>query len=94
MLTIIIVILAVLFCFCVSTWIIGIIENTGETKVMSLHTYFRLCKDCRVFDIDLMSGVGYYRETDNRRDWVVPRWVWYPIFSVILIGNAMYKDGI
>jgi len=92
--TIFIVIFSVLFYFCGATWIVGIIENAGETKVMSLHTYIRLCKGCRVFDIDLMTGVGYYREIDNRKDWVIPRWTWYPIFAVFLIGNALYKDGI
>ena len=94
MFTTIIVILAILFCFCVVSWIVGIINNAGETRVMSLHTYIRLCKNCRVFDIDLLTGVGYYREIDNRKDWVVPRWTWYPIFAVFLIGGVIHKDVI
>ena len=94
MLTTIIVILAILFCFCVAAWIVGIIDNAGETKVMSLRTYIRLSKDCRVFDIDLSTGVGYYREIDNRKDWAIPHWTWYPFFVVSLIGNALRKDVI
>ena len=94
MLTTITVILAVFFCFCVVSWIFGIIENAGETKVMSLRTYLRLCKDRRIFDLDQAMGVGYYREIDNRKDWAVPRWTWYPIFAAILIGGAIHKDVI
>lgn len=94
MLTTIIVILAILFCFCVATWILGIIENVGETRVMSLRTYLRLCKNGNVFDIDQAMGVGYYREIDNFKDWVIPRWTWYPIFAAFLIGGAMHKEVI
>ena len=94
MLTTIIVILAILFCFCVASWTVGIIDNAGETKVMSLHTYIRLSKDCRVFDIDPSTGVGYYREIDNRKDWAIPHWTWYAFFVVSLIGNALRKDVI
>lgn len=94
MFTTIIVILAILFGFCVVSWIVGIIDNAGETRVMILHTYIRLSKDCRVFDIDQDTGVGYYREIDNRKDWAIPRWTWYPFFFVSLIGNALRKDVI
>ena len=94
MLATIIVILAILFCLCVAVWIVGIIENAGETEVMSLRTYLRLCKNGDVFDLDQAMGVGYYREIDNRKDWVVPRWTWYPIFFAILIGDATHKDVI
>lgn len=94
MLAIIIIIFSILFFFCAATWIVGIIDNAGETKVMSLHTYIRLSKDCRVFDIDQNTGVGYYREIDNRKDWAIPRWTWYPFFFVSLIGNALRKDVI
>lgn len=80
--------------FAVLAVIVGIIDNAGETKVMSLRTYFRLCKDCRIFDLDQAMGVGYYREIDNRKDWVVPRWTWYPIFALSLIGGAIHKDVI
>ena len=72
MLTTIIVILAILFCFCVAVWTVGIIENAGETKVMSLRTYLRLCKNGKVFDIDQDVGIGYYGK-DNSRNWVIPR---------------------
>lgn len=91
MLTTITVILAVFFCFCVVSWIFGIIENAGETRVMSLHTYIRLSKDCRVFEIDQDMGVGYYREIDNRKDWVIPRWTWYPFFSYPLLATHFAK---
>lgn len=93
MLTTIIVILAILFCFCVAVWVVGIIENAGETKVMSLRTYLRLCKNGEVFDIDQNVGIGYYGK-DNSMNWVIPRWTWYPIFFTILIGDAIHKDVI
>ena len=93
MLTTIIVILAILFCFCVASWIVGIIDNAGETKVMSLRTYLRLCKNGEVFDFGMTTGVGYYND-DGYRDWVMPLWTWYPIFAVFLIGGAMHKDVI
>lgn len=93
MLTTIIVILAILFCFCVVSWIVGIIENAGETKVMSLHTFCRLLKGNKVFNIDMIDGVGYYND-DGYRDRVMPLWTWYPIFAVFLIGGAMHKDVI
>lgn len=94
MLATIIIIFSILFFFCAATWIVGIIDNAGETKVMSLRTYLRLCENGDVFDIDQTRGVGYYREIDNRRAWVVPRWTWYPIFSVFLISGAIHKDVI
>ena len=94
MLATIIIIFSILFFFCAATWILGIIDNASETKVMSLRTYLRLCKGRRVFDLDQAMGVGYYREIDNRKDWVVPRWTWYPIFFAILIGDAIHKDVI
>lgn len=93
MLATIIVILAILFCLCVAVWIVGIIENAGETEVMSLRTYLRLCKNGEVFDIDQNAGIGYYGK-DNSMNWVVPRWTWYPIFFAVLIGDAMHKDVI
>ena len=93
MLTTIIVILAILFCFCAASWIFGIIDNSGATKVMSLRTYLRLCKNGEVFDIDQAMGIGYYGK-NNSRNWVVPRWTWYPFFFVSLIGNALRKDVI
>lgn len=94
MLAIIIIIFSILSFFCTATLIIGIIDNAGETKVMSLRTYLRLCKDRRIFDLDQAMGVGYYREIDNRKDWAVPRWTWHPIFATILIGGAIHKDVI
>lgn len=94
MFAIIIIIFSILFFFCAATWIVGIIDNAGETKVMSLRTYLRLCKNGDVFDLDQAMGVGYYREIDNRKDWVVPRWTWYPIFALSLIGGAIHKDVI
>ena len=93
MFTTIIVILAILFCFCVVSWIVGIIDNAVETKVMSLRTFCRLLKGNKVFDIDTATGVGYYND-DGYRDWVMPLWTWYPIFAVFLIGNALRKDVI
>ena len=93
MLTTIIVILAILFCFCVAVWVVGIIENAGETKVMSLRTYLCLCKNGEVFDIDQNVGIGYYGK-DNSINWVIPRWTWYPIFFAILIGDAIHKEVI
>ena len=93
MLTTIIVILSILFCFCVVAWVVGIIENAGETKVMSLRTYLRLCKNGDVFDIDQDAGIGYYGKNKGR-NWVTPRWTWYPIFFAVLIGDAMHKDVI
>lgn len=59
MLATIIIIFSILFFFCAATWILGIIENVGETRVMSLRTYLRLCKNGDVFDIDQAMGVGY-----------------------------------
>lgn len=94
MLATIIIIFSILFFFCAATWIVGIIENAGEDTVMSLRTYLRLCKNRRIFDLDQSTGVGYYREIDNRRNWVIPRWTWYPIFALFLIGGAIHKDVI
>lgn len=94
MITYIIGVLVAILTYCVIFWVVGIVGNADEDKVMSLHTYCRLCKNRRVFDIDMDMGIGYRRESDDLRDRIIPRWTWYPIFVALLIGNALHKDVI
>lgn len=93
MIQFVIAVLALILLYCIILWIIGIAENTDEYKVMSLRTFYRLLKNNKVFDVDILSGIGYYNQ-DGYRDWVMPLWTWYPIFAVSLIGNALRKDVI
>ena len=93
MIQFVIAVLALILLYCIILWLIGIAENTDEYKVMSLRTFYRLLKNNKVFDVDILSGIGYYNQ-DGYRDWVMPLWTWYPIFAVFLIGGAMHKDVI
>lgn len=93
MIQFVIAVLALILLYCIILWLIGIAENTDEYKVMRLRTFYRLLKNNKVFDVDILSGIGYYNQ-DGYRDWVMPRWTWYPIFAVFLIGGAMHKDVI
>ena len=93
MIQFVIAVLALILLYCIILWLIGIAENTDEYKVMRLRAFYRLLKNNKVFDVDILSGIGYYNQ-DGYRDWVMPRWSWYPIFAVFLIGGAMHKDVI
>lgn len=93
MIQFVIAVLALILLYCIVFWLIGIVENTDEYKVMRLRTFYRLLKNNKVFDVDISSGIGYYNQ-DGYRDWVMPLWTWYPIFAVFLIGGAMHKDVI
>ena len=93
MIQFVIAVLALILLYCFVLWLIGIVENTDEYKVMRLRTFYRLLKNNKVFDVDMLSGIGYYNQ-DGYRDWVMPRWSWYPIFAAILIGSAFHKDVI
>lgn len=89
----IIAILALILLFCIIFWLVGIVENVDENKVMSLRTFYRLLKENKVFDVDITIGIGYYND-NGYRDWVIPLWTWYPLFMVMLIGDAIHKDVI
>ena len=93
MIQFVIAVLALILLYCIALWLIGIVENIDEYKVMRLRTFYRLLKNNKVFDVDILSGIGYYNQ-DGYRDWVMPLWTWYPIFAVFLIGGAMHKDVI
>ena len=93
MIQFVIAVLALILLYCIVLWLIGIVENTDEYKVMRLRTFYRLLKNNKVFDVDISSGIGYYNQ-DGYRDRVMPLWTWYPIFAVFLIGGAMHKDVI
>ena len=93
MIQFVIAVLALILLYCIVLWLIGIVENTDEYKVMSLRTFYRLLKNNKVFNVDISSGIGYYNQ-DGYRDWVMPLWTWYPIFAVFLIGGAVHKDVI
>lgn len=93
MIQFVIAVLALILLYCIVLWLIGIVENIDEYKVMRLRTFYRLLKNNKVFDVDISSGIGYYNQ-DGYRDWVMPLWTWYPIFAVFLIGDAMHKDVI
>lgn len=93
MITFIIALLVVILVYCVALWIVGIIDNSDEYTVMSLRTFHLLLKQNRVFDIDVLTGVGYY-DDHQHREWVMPRWNWYPIFILALIYTALHKDVI
>lgn len=93
MIQFVIAVLALILLYCIILWLIGIAENADEYKVMRLRTFYRLLKNNKVFDVDILSGIGYYNQ-DGYRDWVMPLWTWYPIFAVFLIGGAMHKDVI
>ena len=58
MITFIITLLVVILVYCVALWIVGIIDNSDEYTVMSLRTFYLLLKQNRVFDIDVVTGVG------------------------------------
>ena len=93
MIQFVIAVLALILLYCIILWLIGIVKNTDEYKVMSLRTFYRLLKNNKVFDVDMLSGIGYYNQ-GGYRDWVMPRWSWYPIFVAFLIGSAFHKDVI
>lgn len=89
----IIAVLALILLFCIIFWLVGIVESADENKVMSLRTFYRLLKENKVFDVDIITGIGYYND-NGYRDWVMPHWNWYPVFAAILIGDAFHKDVI
>ena len=91
MIQLIMTILGLIFLYCIIFWLIGIVDNAGETRVMSLRTFYRLTKNNKVRDIDI-TGVTY--RDDGHNDCVTPRWTWYPLFVGIIIGNAFRKDVI
>jgi len=93
MIQFIIAVLALILLYCIVLWLVGIVENADEKTVMCLRTFYRLLKNNKVFDIDMLSGIGYYNQ-GGYRDWVMPRWSWYPIFVAFLIGSAFHKDVI
>lgn len=93
MITYIIAMLVLIFIYCFVLWVIGIAENSEEYTVMSLRTFCRLLKQNRVFDIDMLTGIGYFNDHQHH-DWVMPHWTWYPIFALALIYAALHKDVI
>lgn len=44
MIQFVIAVLALILLYCIILWLIGIVENTDEYKVMSLRTFYRLLK--------------------------------------------------
>lgn len=93
MIQFVIAVLALILLFCIIFWLVGIVEDFDEDRVMGLRTFYRLLKENNVFDIDLITGIGYYND-NGYRDWVMPLWTWYPLFIAILIGDAFHKDVI
>jgi len=93
MITFIVTMLIVILVYCVALWIVGIIDNSDEYTVMSLRTFCRLMKRNKVFDVDTLTGIGYYTD-GGYRDWVMPRWTWYPVFMLAIIYCAVHKEVI
>lgn len=92
MIQFIIGVLGLILLYCIILWLIGIVDNAGETRVMSLRTFYRLLKNNKVRDIDMYTGVTY--RDDGYNDCATPRWTWYPLFMAMIIGDALHKEVI
>lgn len=93
MITLIMTVLGLILLYCIILWLIGIVDNAGETRVMSLRTFYRLLKNNKVKDIDIYTGVTY-RNENGFNDCTTPHWIWYPLFMAMLIGDALHKEVI
>lgn len=93
MIQFVITLLVLILIYCFVLWVIGIAGNSEEYTVMSLRTFCRLLKQNRVFDIDMLTGIGYFND-HQYHEWVMPRWTWYPIFALALIYTALHKETI
>ena len=93
MITLIMTVLGLILLYCIILWLIGIVDNADENKVMSFRTFYRLLKGNKVRDIDIYTGVTY-RNENGYNDCTTPHWTWYPLFMAMLIGDALHKDVI